>query len=67
MLCHIFTTLTLSVEMSRKLRGVREKTERQNFKKQTIGHGGGAGGGRPSDKGSTILLEPGDGTVLQHK
>ncbi|XP_035459670.2 uncharacterized protein LOC118282571 isoform X2 [Scophthalmus maximus] len=47
-------------EMSRKLRGVREKTERQNFKKQTIGHGGGAGGGRPSDKGSTILLEPGD-------
>ncbi|XP_074513640.1 uncharacterized protein KIAA2012 homolog isoform X1 [Sebastes fasciatus] len=51
-------------ELSGKQRGGGEKTERQYYKRETVGQEGGGrgGGGRglPSEKGSVILLEPGE-------
>lgn len=71
MLCYILTLHPLlSKEISRKQRGGAEKTERQYSKKVEQGGGGGGrvgGEGRlPSEKGSIILLERGEGTAHTH-
>lgn len=52
----------LSEEMSGKQRGGREKTLRQYFKKDTVGKRVGEGR-QSSEKGSVILLEPGEGAA----
>ena len=59
--------LCLSEEMNGKQRGRGEKqTERLNLKKEPEVQGGGGGGRLPSEKGSVILLEPGEGTAHTH-
>ena len=53
--------------MNGKQRGRGEKqTERLNLKKEPEVQGGGGGGRLPSEKGSVILLEPGEGTAHTH-
>ncbi|XP_026150741.1 uncharacterized protein LOC113123131 [Mastacembelus armatus] len=57
----VFPPVLFSVneETSGKQREGRGKTERQYFKKDTAGPGGAGGGRLLSEKGSVILLEPG--------
>ncbi|XP_049904890.1 uncharacterized protein LOC126393077 [Epinephelus moara] len=56
----LFLPLLFPEKIGEKQKGGGEKTEIHYFKKETVGRGEAGGGRLPSEKGSVILLEPGE-------